>query len=119
MQNLLGKIDITKESIKMEIKDLEGNPLTEDEASKPIINLFGVDSDAFRQAAKERNEDDEDRGEKLIAACVESWTNIKTDEGLPIECTFENAVKLFKRYPIVFSQCDVFVSKRANYLKKY
>jgi len=117
--NLLGKIDITRESIEMEIKDLEGNALIEDEAQKPKISLYGVDSEAFRNAAKDSNEDDSDRGEKLIASCVESWANVKTDEGLPIECNFENAVKLFKRYPIVFSQCDVFVSKRANYLKKY
>jgi len=117
--NLLGKIDIIKDSIEMEIKDLEGNALIEDEAQKPIIRLFGVDSEEFRTAAKNSNEDDTDRGEKLIASCVDSWVNIKTDEGLPIECNFENAVKLFKRYPIVFTQCDVFVSKRANYLKKY
>ena len=116
--NLLSKIEIVKNAVAMEVLDLEGNPLTEDEAQKPIIKLYGVDSDAFRSNAGDIDSEDEDKGEKLIASCVESWVNIKSDEGLPIECNFENAVKLFKRYPIVFSQCDAFIAKRANFLKK-
>ena len=118
MQNLLGKIDISTDSVEMEILDLEGNPLTDDETLKPVINLYGIDSDVFRNAAKDVSEDDEDNGEKLIASCVDTWRNIKDDNGTPIECNYENAVRLFKRYPIVFSQADKFIAKRANYLKK-
>ncbi len=118
MQNLLGKIDISTQSVAMEIKDLEGNPLTEDELEKPYINLYGVDSEVFRNAMKDGSEDDENRSEKLLASCVESWSNIKTDDGIAIECNYDTAIKLFKRYPIVMSQVDSFIAKRANYLKK-
>lgn len=116
--SLFAKIDITTEAVPMEIMDLSGNPLTQDETQKPIINLYGTDSEQFRQAIKDHDENDEDKGERLIAACVESWSNIKNDEGIPIEFSPSAALGLFKRYPIIYSQADQFISKRANYLKK-
>ena len=118
MQNLLGQIDITTDSVAMEILSLDKQPLTEDEALKPKISFFGVDSDVFRKAIKDNDEKDSDSGHKLIASCVESWVNIKTDEGQPIECNYDNALKLMKRYPVIFSQADSFVASRSNYLKK-
>ena len=117
--NLLGQIDITTtECIPMEIKNLDGKSLTENEAEQPRLYLYGVDSDVFRKALKNSQEDDEYKSEKLIASCIGAWENIKNDEGLAIECNFENAFKLLKRYPIALSQADVFISKRANFLKK-
>lgn len=117
--NLLNKIDITTTGVSMEIKDLKGKTLIEDELLKPKIKFFGMDSVEFRNAIKDSDEDDEFKGQKLIASCVESWENIKTDEGQPIECNYENSLKLMKRYPIIYSQADAFIADRNNYLKKY
>lgn len=117
MNNLFDKIDIHTDAVPMEILDLEGKPLVKDEALKPVIVLYGRDSNEFKEAAKNINEGDSLGTEKLLASCVQSWRNILNDEGQPIEANAANAVALFKRYPIVLSQVDQAVLKRANYLK--
>lgn len=119
--NLLDKIDITTEAVAMEIKDLNGNPLTEIEAEKPKIYLYGIDSATFRNALKDgadTNEKDEYSGQKLIASCIQKWDNINDDNGLAIECNFNNALSFLKKYPVVNAQADKFIADRANFLKK-
>lgn len=113
--NLLDKIEVAIDAIPMEIKDLDGNPLTEVEAEKPTIYLFGMDSEVFRNSVKDLEEGE---GHKLIAKCVSKWENIKDSNGLDMECNFDNALALLKKYPIIYSQADKFIADRANYLKK-
>lgn len=119
MRNLLQKIDITTDAIPMEITDLNGNPLTEDENQRPTIYLYGMDSDHFRNALREIDKDESDRDEILLASCIKSWRHIVNDDGVAIECNTENAIKLLKDYPILKTQADRFIAERANYLKKH
>ena len=116
--NLLDKIDVTTESVAMEIKDLHGNPLTEVEEQKPRISIYGIDSDVFRNAER-YDADDKFGNHKLIASCVDSWENIQDENGQPIACNAENALVLLKKYPVILKQADDFLTTRANYLKKF
>lgn len=117
--NLLAQIDIDAENPQsMEIMDLNGKPLTENEAEKPIINLYGLDNESLRAKAREIADDDEERNAKVIALAITSWQNIKNEHGVDIECNFDNALTLIKRYPVVYSQLDTFIANRANFLKK-
>lgn len=53
----------------------------------------------------------------MLAACTMSWVGVLTTKGEPIDCTAENARKLYESYPIVREQVDSFISDRANFLK--
>jgi hypothetical protein len=77
-----------------------------------------MDSDNFKNSLRKLDKDDKDSDEKLLASCVDSWENIVDDNGQPIICNEENALKLFKEYPVLKSQTDRFIAERSNYLKK-
>ena len=116
--NLLSKIDITKDAVEMEVLDLNGNPLTDDIAQKPFISIYGTDSDVFREAIKELADEEDDKSIKLLSKVIAGWKNIKGDDNMPLEFNQNNALALLKRYPALATQIDVFLGKRANFLKK-
>ena len=119
MQNLLAQIDIdpTIES-RMELKDLDGKSFNVPDEEKIIISLLGTNSKAWEIAVEKYPKDEDDRSEKIMASIVTGWENVKTPENLPMECTFDNVFKAFKRYPELLSQCDFHIAKKSNYLKK-
>jgi len=55
--------------------------------------------------------------EDAIAAMVTGWKNIKID-GKVLNYSEENAVKLFREYPWMMEQVEVFCDKRENFFGK-
>ena len=123
--SVFDKIDITIEAQPCELKDLEGNLLINEDGTTPTISAVGTDSSKFREAIRELNEDDEFSGETLLAKCTISWENMPKEQKsvngqiveIAPECNFENALELYKRYPVIKSQIDAFIGKRGNFLK--
>jgi len=116
--NLLSKIDITTEAVEMEVLDLHGKPLTDEEAQKPKLYIYGADSDVFSKARDKWVEDGMTEDLTLLVPCVEKWVNIKDDNGIDMPFTKENTHKLLKRYPVIKTQINIFIKDRENYLKK-
>jgi hypothetical protein len=116
MQNFLQQLELKTDTTEMEILTNDGKTFTDDEAQKPCISLYGSDNKIFKdnvEILKDKNGND-----KMRVLLVESWRNIVNDEGIAIECTPENATKLFKKYILVGEQADKFILDRANWLKK-
>ena len=52
----------------------------------------------------------------LLAKCTTDWAGIVV-EGETLDCTYENAVKLYGRFAWIMEQVDEFVADRANFTK--
>lgn len=105
------------------VKDDAGNPVT--------ITLLGNDSTAMRRRQNDLTNEilkkgfrpksitaektEENRLETLAIATI-AWSGIELD-GQVLECTRENAVKLYTRLPWLRDQADAFVGDRANFIK--
>lgn len=102
------------------------------ESDEPVtITLLGIDSDkmkarqheltnavlkkGFRAKMPSAEKHDDERITTLALATV-SWANIELD-GKPLDCTSENARKLYARLPWLADQADAFIADRANFLK--
>lgn len=119
--------DVAKELI---VRKADNTPATNKDGTPQAINLYGLDSAAYKRQKMEnqrarlsrRNpgkltpEELEEEGLSLIIAVTHSWT-FKDGSGNPIPCTPATARKLYKTYPDVFEQADQFVSDRGNHLK--
>ena len=124
----------SENGVDMPVKDLAGVQMT-DKHGKPVsIRLKGPDSDTYRRltraqvrkrfersaggekldadAEAEQNEND---AIDIMAACTVSWSGINDKAGAAIPCTPKSAVELYKRYPTIRDQVDMFVSARANF----
>lgn len=124
----------SENGVDMPLRDLKGEPMT-DKTGKPVlIRLRGPDSDTYRRMTRHQVRKRLDRAAKgvtldddaeaaqnetdaidIMAACTVSWQGINDKAGQPIACTPENAVELYRRYPTVRDQVDLFVSSRANF----
>lgn len=124
----------SENGVDMPLRDLSGQPMT-DKAGKPVtIRVKGPDSDTYRRltraqvrkrleqaAAGEKLAEDEDaeRNESdaidIMAACTVSWQGINDKAGNPIPCDVKNAAELYRRYPTVRDQVDLFISARSNF----
>lgn len=102
---------------------------TTGEPTDIVINLYGEDSKVFQKASKKNlntilkkgsrktNADQvEARSLDLLASCSASWENMKL-EGEVLECTFENARKIYKRFAWIKEQVDEHLGDRANFLQ--
>jgi hypothetical protein len=73
---------------------------------------IGKLSDAERMAVIEKNE----RAQcDQLAATTVSWIGIE-ENGTPVECTPENAARVYYEHPWIKEQVADFVSREANYL---
>jgi len=104
------------------------------------IRLLGADSQAFKEAVAETVADkavelgniagnpSKEHTLKMaefnrratanhLAAVSAEWENIDW-KGKPMECTPENAAKLYHRLPWLSEQASAFVANRSNYLGK-
>lgn len=118
---------------KLEIKAPDGSMLMQADGKTPVtITLLGMDSDKFterknatinkriQQGARLKitAQSAQDDGNRTLAACTVAWDGIVLD-GETLECTFDNAVKLYsdKRFPWLREQVDEFIAERENFLK--
>mgnify|MGYP001202509839 CR=1 FL=1 len=101
-----------------------------------IINVLGKDSDEFQKVSRAQSkkrmaklskggfrpttnvpvEEIEADGIQLLAACTKSWTGIII-EGKAIECSTDNAVMVYERFPWIKEQVDTAIGDRANFIK--
>lgn len=119
----------------MEVKDTLGDICLQDDGKTPIsITFAGIDSPEWIRAvarnADERNDqirrsaspaprkfaaiDDEAIG--LLASVTKSWAGIMLD-GKALDCSFDNAKKVYTAVPIVREQANGFIGNRANFVK--
>lgn len=104
------------------------------ELSDAKITLAGQDSEVYQKeivkfrreqidraidSKKEKEDDSEDIELRLLVACTISWEGIEW-EGKPMECTPENALKLYSNSQLGWlkRQVDRFIHTTGNYLGK-
>ena len=127
----LDSVKAANEGAAMEVLHPTSNvPLKDDQDNPITITLIGQDSDKVKKRQRlEMNkrlkagrrstmtaEELEEQGLELLAFCTVSWNGIKLD-GQLLDCTADNAMKVYKRVPWLREQVDSFVGDRANFLK--
>ena len=137
MFNILQEIGIGTANTgeRMEILKADGTSFTEEVANQPYLTVLGKDSTAFRMKQQDlaielnnlRKDDEEyedtiddatQRTNRLLAACIVGWGNIAGLNGQPLEFNEDNALNLLNESPMLSDLVNVFVAKRANFLKK-
>ena len=110
------------------------NPATNEDLGI-TINILGKDSDEFLKVSRAQSkkrmakmtkggfrntsvpvEEIEQDSLALLAACTKSWSGIIV-EGKAVECTTDNAVMIYERFPWIKEQVDVAMGDRANFIK--
>lgn len=104
-----------------------------DKKGEPVgITLKGSDCDEyksferknFKKITKKKNKNQEfeldeftDSQRDVLARMTVSWNGIEGEDGTPKECTYENALKLYKseRFAVIFEQVQAFVVDRTNF----
>ena len=128
--NQLDTVSAANEGAKLELRDAQGSPSLKDDGAPVTITLLGKDSDVFvkqqnavtnrRLAAGTRlkltSEAIQADGTALLAKCTIGWDGIVVD-GESLACTYENALKLYNRFPIIREQVDEFIGERGNFSK--
>ena len=101
----------------MIVTDIDGND------TDAIITLLGSESKVgrklmldFMRTIKEGKQEDGD-SDKILSELTIGWKNIKID-GKEVKFTKEKALELYKEFPILKKQVDIFVSNQKNFLKK-
>lgn len=114
--------------VEMQLKDLRsGKP------SGAFITVLGTDGDTFRAIREERSRMLADRaaaGESvqisdaertdmlcdMLARCTLGWRGIDSEDGNPMPpYSYSVAYSLYKMYPAIREQVNVFVAERANF----
>ena len=101
------------------------------------IRVLGKDSDEFQKVSRAQQkkrmakmakggfrpgntapppEEIERDGIELLAACTKAWSGVVID-GKAIECTKQNAIELYERFPWIKEQVDIAIGDRANFIK--
>jgi hypothetical protein len=101
------------------------------------INVLGKDSDEFQKVSRAQSkkrmakmtkgggfrvtptipvEEIEQDAIALLAACTKSWNGVVV-EGKAIDCTTDNAVMIYERFPWIKEQVDIAIGDRANFIK--
>lgn len=107
------------------------HPATGEDLEGTTITLLGQDSDTYRKEVKRRAEQSlngkgrnkkidldeaQRKGAETLAKLTTGWTGF--EEGKKeVECTFENAVRMYLEYPWLREQVEAFISDRANFIK--
>jgi hypothetical protein len=98
------------------------------------ITLAGADSDLYRKIVNKNvnkrvqrmkpgqsipftAEEQEESGLNLLASCTLAWDGVVVD-GETVPCNKENAKELYRRFPWIREQVDLFIGDRANFLRK-
>ena len=101
----------------MIVQDIDGND------TDATITLLGSESKIgrklmldFMRSIKDGKSEDGD-SDKILSELTVGWKNIKI-EGKEVKFSKEKAYELYKAYPILKKQVDIFVSNSKNFLKK-
>ena len=70
----------------------------------------------FRAGSSLSAEEIDQDGLALLAACTKSWVGVVVD-GKAVECTIDNAVMIYERFPWIKEQVDIAIGDRANFIK--
>lgn len=126
---------LSEQGVPLTIRRLDGSPLLDREGQEVQITLYGPDSAKYRALTRENvrkrlerraqglavTEDAIDEVEadsiEILAVCTASWRGVNTPQGEAIECTVENARKLYQNYPVIRDQVDAFIGSRANFIQ--
>lgn len=102
-----------------------------------VINVLGKDSDEFQKVSRSQSkkrmakmtkggfrsqnltpppEEIEQDGLELLAKCTKTWSGIVVG-GKNIECSYENALMIYERFPWIKEQVDTAIGDRANFIK--
>jgi len=114
----------------LELRGPTGAPIMQDDGAPVTITLLGADSDVLTRVANQQtNRYLRDRGAATmtaegatanridyLAAATVAWSGIKVD-GDVLDCTRDEARKLYRRFPFIRDQASAFVDDRANFLK--
>lgn len=97
-----------------------------------VITVYGPDSDLVQRLRREQSERAfaamrgnrrrrldqeaiEKEGLEFLARITKSWTGV--EEGTtPIECNFDNAYSIYRRYPWLRQQVDDFAGDRTHFM---
>ena len=104
--------------------------LTQDDGKAITITLAGSDSDRYQRAQRAQAnrrlnagvrrkltiEELESDTVELLVACTIKWDGIKVG-GKVLDCTTDNARKLYRDYQWIREQANAFIGERANFLK--
>ena len=118
----------------LELNTKTGEPATQADGSPVTITLLGTDSKKWRKAedtvgdrrlksANPRNgaaaktmEEQRNDVAFLLASVTVAWSGFESD-GVPVECTFENAKNLYLNHSFIREQVDSFLAERRNFSK--
>lgn len=64
---------------------------------------------------KQTSEQIEENGIRLVAALVKNWNNMELGKE-QVECTPENVLSIFKKYPWIFEQIEEKTMETSNFL---
>jgi hypothetical protein len=78
--------------------------------------LAKMSKGGFRNTAPVPVEEIDQDSLALLAACTKSWKGVIV-EGKAIECTPDNVVMIYERFPWIREQVDTAIGDRANFIK--
>ena len=78
--------------------------------------LAKMSKGGFRNTAPVPVEEIDQDSLSLLAACTKSWKGVIV-EGKAIECTPDNVVMIYERFPWIREQVDTAIGDRANIIK--
>lgn len=110
---------------KLELTDANGAAVLKADGTPVTITLLGKDSDVWvkaENAARNRRLAQGPRmkltAEALESEAISALAKVTTAWDFDDKpCTYENAVALYTRYPLIREQVDLFVGDRANFTK--
>lgn len=127
---------LSEKGVPITIRRLDGQPLLDRDGKEVTITLLGPDSAKYRALTRENvrkrlerraqgavpltvEEVDEVENDsiEILAVCTASWSGVNTPQGEAIECTVDNARKLYLNYPVIREQVDAFIGNRANFIQ--
>ena len=114
----LDSVKAANEGAAMEVLHPTSNvPLKDDQDNPITITLIGQDSDKVKKRQRlEMNKRLKAGRRSTMTAEELEEQGIKLD-GQLLDCTADNAMKVYKRVPWLREQVDSFVGDRANFLK--
>lgn len=126
---------LADEGVEFQLRHPVTGPVTDKKGKRVWIKLGGFDGARMRQTIadgrKERSEriqevrkadpefvfTQEMHGQEDLALMTLGWSDNWCDkDGNKVQCTFENALALYKKYPEIAEQMIANVSNRANFM---
>lgn len=109
---------------KLELTDANGAAVLKADGTPLTITLLGKDSDVWvkaENAARNRRLAQGPRmkltAEALESEAISALAKVTVAWDFDEPCTYEAAVRLYTRFPLIREQVDLFVGDRANFTK--